>query len=97
MNLLHEMNHMPPVAAKLLWAIERVLRPAGWELASVKGGYNSYVLRKVGEAREYHLRWRRRNEIDVLDSWMYGRVIATVRDNDAEIARFVVGVKTGRL
>ena len=91
-NVLHEIQHMPPVAAQLLWAYERALKPLGWQLDSLRGGYNSYCLHKPGDSREWHFRWTRgSSRIVVLDAYRNGRKLGEIQ-TDGDVMRFAVVV-----
>lgn len=97
MNLKHEMKHMPESAVWLHWAIERVLRPKGWELKSIRGGPNSFVLTKPGDDRQWHFRWWRSSPdtVWVHDSFGGGTKLGGLRTKD-EVTRFVAALATGR-
>ena len=97
MNLRHEMKHMPEAATWLHWAIERVLRPNGWVLRPIRGGYNSFCLSKPGDARQFHFRWWRSypDRVFVLDRYHRGRKLGALRTLD-DVTRFVVAVDRGR-
>jgi len=91
-NVLHEIQHMPPVAAQLLWAYERALKPSGWKLISGRGGYNSYFMRKDGDPREWHFRWvRGSSRIAVFDGARMATKLGEIH-TDGDVMRFVVVV-----
>jgi hypothetical protein len=96
MNLDHEFNHLPRAAIFLHWGIERVLRPEGWQLESIRGGWNSFYLYKPGDKRQFHFRWwpSHGNQIAVFDRYYLGTRLGDISENN--VIRFVAAVKKGR-
>jgi hypothetical protein len=85
---------MPEPALCLLWGIERVLRPLGWTLRSIKGGYNSFVLEKPGDPREFHFRWWKETHPDsvmVIDGYRNGQLLGELT-SVGDVGRFLVMV-----
>lgn len=92
MKIFHEMKHLPSVMGAALYAYERMLKPDGWVLDSLYGGYNSQYIAKPGDPRQFHFRWRGKDEVEVWSAVRKGRLLLVMRDA-MDVARLLVIVQ----
>lgn len=96
-TLVHALSHHAKGLAEIVPTLHMLfnleLAPLGWEMHRSGKGFNSTRITSP-DGVNYHFRARKSyKEIEVLDNWKHGKVVATIRTR-VDALRFIESLAT---